>query len=79
MVYNADMNTMEQFLIDHNKLSPLNLQATIGLLLRFKTRKPALFKSDEWPVDKIRRPFIFWLSSLSRAEKEEISDKNTEA
>jgi hypothetical protein len=57
------MTTIEQFLSEHNKLSPSGLKATIETLVRFKTEKPALFKSDDWPVDKIRRPFIFWLTS----------------
>jgi hypothetical protein len=57
------MNTKEQFLIDHNKLAPLNLKATIKILLRFKAEKPALFKNDDWPINRIRRPFIFWLTA----------------
>lgn len=62
------MSTKEQFLIDHNKLAPLNLQATMAILIRFKAEKPALFKSDDWPIDKIRRPFILWLTSVSNAK-----------
>lgn len=54
----------EQFLLEHNKLSPLNLQATASLLSKFKTEKPSLFKDDNWPVEKLRRPFILWLTSL---------------
>jgi hypothetical protein len=63
------MATKEQFLTEHNKLSPLNLKATMDTLTRFKTEKPTLFKSDEWPIDKIRRPFIFWLTSHGLKQK----------
>ena len=53
----------EGFLKEHNKLSPENLKATIPLLSRFKLEKRSLFKSDKWPMEKIRRPFILWLTS----------------
>jgi hypothetical protein len=68
------MTTKKQFLIEHNRLSPLNLKATMDMLIRFKTEKPALFKSDDWPIDKIRRPFIFWLTSLPKAKKEKMNN-----
>ncbi len=68
------MTTKEQFLIEHNRLSPLNLRATMNILIRFKTEKPALFKSNDWSINRIRRPFIFWLTSLTEAEKEEMSN-----
>jgi len=68
------MTSKEQFLIEHNKLSPLNLKATIGMLTCFKTEKPGLFKNDDWPIDKIRRPFIFWMTSLTKEKKEKMSD-----
>ena len=42
--------------MEHNKLSPLNLQATAAMLSRFKAEKNALFKdSDDWSLDKLRR------------------------
>jgi hypothetical protein len=63
------MTTKEQFLTEHNKLSPLNLKATMEMLLCFKSEKQVLFKSDDWPIDKIRRPFIFWLTSMARVKK----------
>ena len=69
------MTEKQQFLQEHNKLSPSNLQATDALLMRFKTEKPTLFKNKNWPFDKLRRPFIFWLTSLTAAEKENI-EKN---
>jgi hypothetical protein len=59
----------EQFLEEHNKLSPVNLRATISLLSRFRIEKASLFKDDNWPIDKIRRPFIMWLTSLAFNKK----------
>ncbi len=67
-VINQHLNK-EQFLEEHNSLSPVNLRATISLLSRFKTEKALLFKDDNWPTDKLRRPFILWLSSLSLNKK----------
>ncbi len=63
------MTTKEQFLIEHNRLAPLNLMATMDILTRFKTEKPSLFKSDDWPIAKIRRPFIFWLTSQAEVKR----------
>ncbi len=68
------MTTKEQFLSEHNRLSPLNLQATLEVLKRFKIEKPGLFKSDDWPIDRIRRPFIFWFTSLTREKKDGLND-----
>jgi len=70
-VENSHLNK-EQFLEEHNRLSPANLKATISLLSRFKTEKASLFKNDDWPIDKIRRPFILWLTSSILKEKEDI-------
>jgi len=56
--------TQQEFLLDHNKLSPANLRATAALLVRFRTEKPALFEGEEWSLDKLRRPFILWMTSL---------------
>jgi hypothetical protein len=69
------MTKKQQFLLEHNKLSPLNLQATTALLSRFKIDKTPLFKNDDWSIDKLRRPFIIWLSSLMVGEKESINKK----
>ena len=66
------MTTKGQFLSEHNRLSPLNLQATIALLSRFRIDKASLFKNDDWSIDKLRRPFISWLTSLAPGEKEKI-------
>jgi hypothetical protein len=59
----------EQFLEEHNRLSPACLGATIALLTNFKLEKSSLFKDDNWSIDKLRRPFIFWLTSLKSEEK----------
>lgn len=66
------MTKKENFLAEHNKLSPLNLQATMDLLSRFKIKKASIFKDDNWSIDKLRKPFILWLTSLTTKEKEDI-------
>lgn len=65
----------EEFLEEHNKLSPINLRATISLLSRFRVEKALLFKHDDWSIDKLRRPFILWLISLTSEKKENINRK----
>ncbi len=62
----------EEFLEEHNRLSPVSLKATTSLLSRFRIEKASLFKDDSWSVDKLRRPFILWLTSLAPGEKESI-------
>lgn len=57
----------------HNELSPPNLQASMEILTLFESEKPSLFKDEDWSIKKIRRPFIFWLTSLSEEEKNKIS------
>ena len=57
--------SQEQFLEEHNRLSPENLRATSSLLCRFRAEKTALFEDDNWPIDKIRKPFISWLIALA--------------
>lgn len=61
----------EQFLEEHNRLSPENLKATIDLLSRFREEKALLFHNEYWPIDKFRKPFIVWLSSLSLDKKQD--------
>ncbi|MBZ1345443.1 MAG: hypothetical protein KY055_02340 [Candidatus Nealsonbacteria bacterium] len=73
-IINSRLNK-KQFLEEHNKLSPINLGATISLLSRFRIEKASLFKNDNWSIDKLRRPFILWLTSL-KAEKKENIKKN---
>ena len=77
------MTNKERFLIEHNKLSPFILQADLLLLTQFKKQaKVALFKNDDWSVDKLRRPFIQWLTALPIAKKIEkakrIKNKDAE-
>ncbi len=65
----------EQFLEEHNKLSPSNLRATLALLNRFREEKKPLMKDTDWCLDKHRIPFISWLAALPKAEKK--SDKKS--
>ncbi len=65
----------EQFLAEHNRLSPLGMQATTSLLSRFRIEKTSLFKTDNWSIDDLRRPFIMWLTSLLAEEKKNINKK----
>lgn len=69
----------KQFLIEHNKLSPVNLQATFDLLTRFQEEKKPLLKDSDWS-HKLRIPFIAWLVALpsSPEEKEKYNRKPTE-
>ncbi len=55
----------EQFLIEHNKLSPADLQATFALLTQFQQERRPLLKDVQWSF-KLRMPFIIWLRSLSK-------------
>ena len=61
--------TKEDFLTEHNKLSPLNLKATIDLLNLFKEQKRPLLKDNEWSIEKLRIPFITWLLNLKGKEQ----------
>ena len=63
------MTTKEEFLDEHNKLAPKDLKATMDTLIRFKEEKPLLFKDNDWSVDKLRRPFIFWLTSMPKTRR----------
>lgn len=59
----------EQFLEEHNKLSPANLQATFALLTKFQEEKRPLLKDNGWCIDKLRIPFILWLASLPETKR----------
>ncbi len=59
----------EEFLVEHNKLSPDSLQATLAMLNQFKEEKKPLLKDTEWSIDKIRGPFILWILALPKKEK----------
>jgi len=63
----------EQFLEEHNKLSPSNLQATLTMLDRFKEEKKPLIKDDGWCLDKLRIPFISWLTAIKEPDKKASS------
>lgn len=65
----------EQFLIEHNKLSPVNLQATFALLTRFQEEERPLLKDANWS-HKLRIPFITWLLALP-VEKKKYVRKST--
>jgi len=69
------MTKKQNFLLEHNKLSPSNLHTTLAMLTCFKKNKPALFKDDEWSIDKLRRPFILWLTSMTEEALEDIRKK----
>jgi len=64
------MTKKQEFLSEHNRLSSPEMQSTLSLLSRFRVEKSLLFKDEEWSIDKLRRPFILWLTSLSPAERE---------
>lgn len=67
------MTTKEEFIQQHNALSSPNLQINMAILDYFKSLKPGLFKDGNYSIEKIRRPFIFWLTSLSDEQKNEIN------
>jgi len=71
MITIKDPISKEQFLVEHNKLSPSNLQATLVLLERFKEEKKPLLKDDAWSIDKLRIPFIAWLLAMPDKKKKE--------
>ncbi len=58
-----------QFLEEHNRLSPVNLRATISLLSHFRIEKKSLFKDNNWSIDKLRKPFISWLTATAIEKK----------
>jgi len=65
----------EQFLEEHNRLSPSNLKATLALLNKFKEDKKPLMKDSEWCLDKHRIPFIVWLTSMPKDERKAIESQ----
>ena len=66
----------EQFLEEHNKLSPSNLQATLTLLNRFKEEKKPLMKDDSWCLDKLRIPFISWLTAMQKESEKKNAGRS---
>ena len=71
LIWLMTITSKEQFLIDHNRLSPLNLQATFALLTDFQQQKKPLLKDEDWSF-KLRIPFIVWLDSMPPEEKERM-------
>lgn len=71
------MTKKQQFLLEHNRLASFDLQATASMLSLFKAEKASLFKDNNWSIDKLRRPFIFWLTSLAPKEKEGVKRART--
>lgn len=65
----TEIISKEQFLLEHNRLSPVNLQATFALLTKFQQEKKPLLKDSEWSF-KLRIPFISWLVALELADPE---------
>ena len=59
-------------------MSPASLMATEEMLSRFRTEKASVFKDNDWSVEKLRRPFIIWLTSLSPQEKEQIKSMESQ-
>jgi hypothetical protein len=74
MIYDISV-TKKEFLLEHNKLSPINLQATLSLLAIFRIEKASLFKEKKWSIDKLRRPFLIWLTSLTTEQLKDINSR----
>ncbi|KKP32451.1 MAG: hypothetical protein A2312_04065 [Candidatus Staskawiczbacteria bacterium RIFOXYB2_FULL_32_9] len=66
------MSKKQQFLEEHNRLSSPELRADLTMLTHFREDKINIFKNDDWDLDRLRRPFIMWLTSLSDIKKEEL-------
>lgn len=69
------MTSKNEFLLEHNRLASGSLQATNALLDQFIADKPKLVKNNDWPIDKIRRPFICWLTMLTEDQKKKINEE----
>jgi hypothetical protein len=67
------MMSKQGFLLEHNRLAPVNLQVSTVMLSRFRVEKPSLFKGNDWPIEKLRRPLLLWLTSLSEGERESMN------
>lgn len=68
----------EQFLTEHNRLSPLNLQATFALLTQFQEESKPFLKDADWSF-KLRISFITWLLARKKlsSEKKKYISKST--
>ena len=67
--------TKEQFLVEHNKLSPNELQATLAILTKFQEEKKPLLKDDAWSIDKLRIPVITWMLARPKTEEKEARSR----
>jgi hypothetical protein len=72
----ATFISKEQFLQEHNKLSPSNLKATLALLNRFKEEKKPDMKDNSWCLDKLRIPFISWLTAMQQKSEKKKAGKS---
>ena len=70
----SKISKKENFLLEHNRLSPTNLQATTSMLDQFRIDKASIFKDNDWSIDKLRRPFILWLTV---ADHQKITKKSS--
>lgn len=66
------MSRKQQFLQEHNELSPPALRVTTAMLSRFRMEKSNLFKDNEWSIEKLRRPLIMWLTSFSEKDRKDM-------
>lgn len=70
-----ELLTKEQFLAEHNRLSPNNLQATFALLTKFQEEKRPLLKDSEWS-HRLRIPLISWIAALPQEKKKMLRKSN---
>ena len=68
----------EQFLIEHNKLSPSNLQTTFASLTLFQLATKRMLKDNEWS-HKLRIPLILWLNTLPKEKKKHLRKSTKQA
>ena len=63
------MSKKQQFVVEHNRLASASLRVTSEMLSRFRIERASLFKDAEWSIDKLRLPFIRWLTSFSEEDR----------
>ena len=61
----------EQFLREHNRLSPIHLQTTFANLTLFQIAKKPFLEDNQWSF-KLRIPLIIWLGSLPKEKKKYV-------
>jgi|GEM_PF-1049409 len=72
---NQEYVSKEQFLVEHNKLSPVNLQTTFAMLTRFQEEKRPLLKDSDWSF-KLRMPLVLWLLTLPASKEKKSMQKS---